>query len=138
MSEDNENTNTNGKGEGEGTGAGTPSGAPAANPAAELAAASDATATANTRADTATAAYLTACRSANPAIPDDLITGDTIEAIDASITAGQATVDQVIAANAKQPPPGNNAGAPPRSQEPPGDLRGSGLISWALENEKSE
>ncbi len=91
---------------------------------------------ANTRADAANAALLEQTRTANPAIPPDLITGATAEEIAASVTAGQATVDQVIAANtpdAKTRPPGDGAGAPPRGDRvPPSNLRGISRIADAL------
>jgi len=65
----------------------------------------------------AVAKYLDAVRAANPAIPQDIITGDTIEDIDASL-AKATTIAESVRANleaqakeAKVP-----AGAPPRGE----------------------
>jgi hypothetical protein len=65
----------------------------------------------------AVAKYLDAVRLANPAIPQDIITGDTIEDIDASL-AKATTIAESVKANleaqakeAKVP-----AGAPPRTE----------------------
>lgn len=107
----------------------------------ELAAASEATAAATARAEASTAALIDSTRAANPTIPPDLITGTTAEEVAASVTAGQATVEAVIAANppdALTRPPGDGGAAPPRTLEPPADMRGSARIAWALKNQPQQ
>jgi chromosome segregation ATPase len=65
----------------------------------------------------AVAKYLDAVRLANPAIPQDIIAGDTIEEIDASLTKATTIAESVKASleaqakEAKVP-----AGAPPRGE----------------------
>jgi len=65
--------------------------------------------------DQAVAKYLDAVRHANPALPQDIIAGDTIEDIDASLAQANAIAEHVRASleaeakNARVP-----AGAPPR------------------------
>ncbi len=82
----------------------------------------------------AVAALLESTRAANPTIPADLISGDSVESIAASVTAGKATVDAVVKA---QPAPvqAGGGGSPPRPVGPDGPPEGStGLqkIAWAL------
>ncbi len=79
-------------------------------------------------------ALLQATRTANPAIPADLITGSTPAEITASVTAGQATVEQVLEANKTTTQPGGG-GAPPRPtgpEQPPEGLSAVARMSWAL------
>ena len=63
----------------------------------------------------ATGKYLEAVRSLNAAIPADVITGDTIEAIDASVAQAQAIADAVRQTLADEAKKGKvPAGAPTR------------------------
>jgi len=65
----------------------------------------------------AMAKYLDAVRLANPTIPEDIIAGDTIEAIDASVEKAQSiasAVRQSLEAEAKEAKV--PAGAPPRGE----------------------
>ena len=65
----------------------------------------------------AMAKYLDAVRLANPTIPEDIIAGDTIEAIDASVEKAQSiasAVRQSLEAEAKEARV--PAGAPPRGE----------------------
>jgi len=65
----------------------------------------------------AMAKYLDAVRLANPTIPEDIIAGDTIEAIDASVEKAQSiasAVRQSLGAEAKEARV--PAGAPPRGE----------------------
>lgn len=67
--------------------------------------------------DRAVAKYLDAVRLANPAIPQDIITGDTIEEIDAALAKAATIAESVKAsleAQAKQTKV--PAGAPPRTE----------------------
>ncbi len=82
----------------------------------------------------AVAALLQSTRAANPTIPADLISGDSVETIAASVAAGKTVVDAVVKA---QPAPvqAGAAGSPPRPVGPPGPPEGStGLqkMAWAL------
>jgi chromosome segregation ATPase len=65
----------------------------------------------------ATAKYLDAVRLANPTIPQDIITGDTIEDIDASL-AKATTIAESVKANleAQAKEARVPAGAPPRTE----------------------
>ena len=65
----------------------------------------------------AVAKYLGAVRLANPAIPQDIIAGDTIEEIDASL-AKATTIAEAVSANleARARETRVPAGAPPRSE----------------------
>jgi len=65
----------------------------------------------------AVAKYLDAVRATNPTIPQDIITGDTIEEIDASLAKAQTIAESVKAnleAQAKETKV--PAGAPPRGE----------------------
>ncbi len=82
----------------------------------------------------AVAALLESTRAANPTIPADLISGDSVETIAASVAAGKTVVDAVVKA---QPAPvqAGGGGSPPRPVGPDGPPEGStGLqkIAWAL------
>jgi septation ring formation regulator EzrA len=67
--------------------------------------------------DQAVAKYLDAVRLANPAIPQDIITGDTIEDIDASL-AKATTIAESVRANLEAQAKETKvpAGAPPRTE----------------------
>lgn len=89
---------------------------------------------------TAHAALLETTRAANPTIPADLIAGDNADQIAASVTTGAAIVAQVQEANpppkaAAPTAPSTNAGAPPRTEQPPDNLRGVSRIAWGIEHD---
>jgi len=76
--------------------------------------------------------YKVALAKANPAIPQELLAGETIEAVDSSLESATALVDKIkaaLAAEAKVPP-----GSPTRSGPNLEGLTGEAKIKVALTN----
>ncbi|MEN8614036.1 hypothetical protein ABFB09_01955 [Dehalogenimonas sp. THU2] len=59
----------------------------------------------NASLDEAVAAYRASAAARNPAIPAEIITGDTVAAVDESVKKARALVEQVKAALKTAPPP---------------------------------
>lgn len=78
-------------------------------------AAADLAATTRTK-DEAIAKYREAVKNMNPTIPAELIAGNTVEDIDASVEKGKGIVQAVVAANKPAAPARVPAGAPVRTE----------------------
>jgi len=85
----------------------------------------------------AVAAYKVAVSNANPAVPVHLITGDTIEAVDASLESAVALVTQVrLAVEADIAAGKVPAGAPPRTAPDLSTLSAREKIAYAVTKSK--
>lgn len=85
----------------------------------------------------AVSAYKAVVASANPAVPVQLITGDTIEAVDASLESAVALVTQVrLAVEADIAAGKVPAGAPPRTAPDLSTLSAREKIAYAVTKSK--
>lgn len=105
----------------------------------ELAAASQQTEQLHAALSDAAGRYRNALLAANPTIPPELVTGDTIEAVDTSLESAKAVVQSVIARNVAQAPPPASppvpAGAPVRTGPDTSAMSATEKIRCALETE---
>ena len=86
----------------------------------------------------AVSAYKKAAAQANPAIPAEIITGDTIEAVDQSLESAKALVDQVRQSLAAETAAGKvPAGAPARTPPDLSALSPREKIQYAVGEKKS-
>ena len=103
---------------------------------AEAESAKQSSQTASETLNGAVTAYKAMLVSSNPAIPAGLIKGDTIEAVNASLTDAQGMVEKVreiLKAEAGVTPV--SAGAPGRQTVDPMSLSPAEKIKWGLENQ---
>lgn len=103
---------------------------------ADLEAARDALAAARASAAKATTAFRDALRAQHPAIPPELIEGDTVEAITASVTAGQAMVDKILAAAKETAGNGASRTRVPsgRFAPAPADMSSFQKLAWGVQH----
>ena len=89
----------------------------------------------------AVARYRDAVLAANPALPPELVTGDTLEAVDASLDEARRAVAQIrerlAQEDAEAASRGFPAGAPGRLQPDPGAMSPTEKIAYGLERASS-